>query len=98
MSDYVGQAARRNQQAQGSGAKHIAGARAGESFASDADLEEKEAQEEYAKSQGATGLGGASKRSKPEYKEGYKKWRPGFKSKRMKSPPEKPGLSSIAKE
>lgn len=98
MSDYVGSAARRNQAARGTGSVSIKGARAGESFASDEELEEKEAQEEYAKSQGATGLGGASKRSKPEYKAGYAAFRKGFKSKRMKSPPAKaetPGLSKL---
>ncbi len=51
------------------------GSRAGESFESGSEQEEKSASEEFAKMKGATGIAGASKRSTPQYKTEYAAWR-----------------------
>lgn len=102
MSDSVEATAARKRAGQ-EGSSTQRGARAGESFATDVELEEKEAQEEYAKSQGATGIAGGARRAKPEYKAGYATWRKTYvpKSKRkMAPPPEEKGskLTDITKK
>jgi len=40
-------------------------------YMTDEELEDQRLSDEYAKSQGATGLAGGAKRSKPEYKKGF---------------------------
>lgn len=64
------------------GSQHYEGARARERFKTGDDLENEAAEAEYAKQQGATGLGGAVRRSKPEYKSGLEAFKAERKKKR----------------
>ena len=60
---------KRREEAQGSSGSK--GALAGKTFDTDEQVRRKKWDEDYHKSQGATGLGGAVKRSKPEYKKAH---------------------------
>ena len=75
MSDY-------KRRPEASGSLHMKGERAGERFKSGDELDSEAAEAEYAKQQGATGIAGAGKRSRPEYKTGLAAYKLERKKKR----------------
>jgi hypothetical protein len=75
--------------------QEFVGGKRPKSYESDEAMQRKAAEDEYAKSQGATGIAGAAKRSRPEYKAGLAEFLKKRKPKTMPGDGTKPEAETM---